>query len=338
MLERGLLLLTSFILVALVGWVYQLLASHRLRKHFPPPGKLIYLPDHKLKLHLYLSGGGNGKEGNPTIVFESGLGSGCLDWHLLQTNLGQTNRVVSFDRPGYGWSAPRKGGCSPRQLAEELHALLQQAGITPPYVLVGHSLGGLIVQYFTHLYPQEVAGLVLVEAVHPHQFSRLPAKIRRSHKLAVWGWALIHSLSYVGVMRLLLAPLKLTQYPSALRPAVKWTLTLPKTYRAIRTELKGLLAPHAQNQSQNEEYSPLPLLFDHLPLVVLTASRRHLKQKVDPAFEKNWQQLQTELARLSASSTHRVVADSGHYLHLDQPQVVLEAVRAVVEATNHKLT
>jgi pimeloyl-ACP methyl ester carboxylesterase len=112
-------------------------------------------------------------EGTPVIVFQSGLGDGRSTWAGMMQDLRNTHSVFAFDRPGYGDSAPATSLRDPCQIATETRQLLQAAGIKPPYVLVGHSLGGLYQYAFARLYPTEVAGLVLLDPTHPRHWETL---------------------------------------------------------------------------------------------------------------------------------------------------------------------
>ena len=133
-----------------------------------PPGVMVELGGHRL--HIHCTG-----EGSPAVIFESGLGGTSLDWSRVQPEVSEFTRACSYDRAGYGWSEP---GPSPRhavRLAAELDRLLLSAGVPPPYVLVGHSFGGLTIRILAARREQTVAGLVLVDTVHERQFQHLKA-------------------------------------------------------------------------------------------------------------------------------------------------------------------
>jgi pimeloyl-ACP methyl ester carboxylesterase len=152
------------LLFALLGAVYQVLGTRRDGKIYPPPGRWVDLGTHRL--HLLESG-----SGSPTILLEAGLMSTVLSWSELQRELAGSFRVVSYDRAGLGWSDLGQMPRTADQIADELYALLQKAHIPSPYVLVGHSFGGLTMPLFAARYPQEVAGMVLIDPVAPAEWN-----------------------------------------------------------------------------------------------------------------------------------------------------------------------
>ncbi len=174
--------------------------GNRAMNLIPPPGQLIDIGGYRL--HLHAQG-----EGGPTVVLEAGNGDFSLTWSLVQPEAARLTRVVSYDRAGLGWS---DRGPRPRTVdvaMDELRTLLHGAGIPGPYILVGHSYGGMVARLFAYRYPGDVAGLVLVDAAHEDQMERLPESYTRS----------------LGMMRAMMrllslgAPLGL-DLPAAMRP------------------------------------------------------------------------------------------------------------------------
>jgi len=131
------LLLSILALLLTVGTVYQAIETWRDRRRFPPPGRLVRVNGRQM--HIHVTG-----EGTPTVVFESGMGASCLSWTLVQPQVAQFTRAVSYDRAGHGWSDPARGPRTARQIAQELHTLLDATGVSGPFVLVGHSFGGYV--------------------------------------------------------------------------------------------------------------------------------------------------------------------------------------------------
>src|SRR5438132_9303484 len=115
------------------GAIYQAIGTRRDRQRFPAPGRLVRVNERRM--HIHVTG-----EGTPAVVFESGLGASCLSWTLVQPQVAQFTRAVSYDRAGHGWSDPAHGPRTAQQIAQELHALLDATGVPGPYVLVGHSV------------------------------------------------------------------------------------------------------------------------------------------------------------------------------------------------------
>ena len=131
------------------------------------PGRLVDIGGHRL--HIHCTG-----EGTPTIIFDSGVGGFSLEWSRIQSALAQRTRVCSYDRAGYGWSDPGPLPRTSERITRELHTLLLRAGVAGPYIIAGHSFGGYNAQLFASNYPNETAGLVLIDASHPEQIERLP--------------------------------------------------------------------------------------------------------------------------------------------------------------------
>ena len=188
----------ALIIVAVLGAgaVYQARGVRRDRRRFPPPGKYAHLGTHRL--HFRDIGAGR-----PTVILESGLMSTVLTWQLIQENLAKSARVISYDRAGLGWSDP---GPLPRdagRIVSELDALLDRLQATPPYVLVGHSFGGLTMQLFAARHPNEVSGLVLVDPVAPAEWH--PPSEHDRHRAELGSKILRRAamLCHIGLVRVI---------------------------------------------------------------------------------------------------------------------------------------
>ena len=165
-IRRGVLgLVIGLVALAGIAVIYQAFGTEIYRRIYPPPGELVDVGGHSL--HISCVG-----EGSPTVFLESGSGATSVDWANIQPEVANTTRVCAYDRAGSGWSEPGPGPGDPQQIAGELHTLLGNAGIDGPYVLVGHSFGGLYVRMYAELYPNEVEGMVLVDSSHPEQSAR----------------------------------------------------------------------------------------------------------------------------------------------------------------------
>jgi pimeloyl-ACP methyl ester carboxylesterase len=162
-----LLLLLLLLLISIAGLIYQALATARDRRNFLPPGRLVDVGGYRLHLNLM----GDSQVG-PTVLLDAGMVSFSSNWAWIQPEIAKSARVVAYDRAGLGWSDP---GPKPRdagQSARELHTALERAAIPSPFVLAGHSYGGLVMRAFAALYPDEVGGMVMVDASHPDQWVR----------------------------------------------------------------------------------------------------------------------------------------------------------------------
>lgn len=289
---------------ALASAAYQEVAAARDRRRFAPLGRLVRVGDRRM--HLLEAG-----QGPPTVVIVPALGSGVLSWERFQAELATGMRVVVYDRPGIGWSdPPGRGRRTCDDQAEELRALLDAAGVEPPYVLVAHSLGGIFARRFAARYPETVAGLVLVDSSHEDQASRLGRPV---YYRSVLRWQ-----CYVLGLRRLRAGLGLLSELDDDTASEAVPEHAP-AYRAsmLSTRVRRVVVRELLLMSRLSE-SPPPL--GSLPLTVITAGQQQLA---------DWQEMQDELAALSADSVHIVAEGASHYVHLDAPEIVIQAVKDV---------
>jgi len=306
---RRILLVFALVIVSLslTGFLYQTIASAVDASSYPAPGKLIDVGGYR----LHLSCTGTGRPGSPTVILEAGYGNMSLVWSKVQPGVASFTRVCSYDRAGYGWSdngpLPRTAG----HMVTELHTLLARAGVAGPSVLVGHSYGGLIMQLYASTYPQQVAGLVLVESVHEDQF--------RYPELHVGAPpAICQALAPLGIVRLLgfaLLP-SVAEYPPTAQPAAKAQFNQTRFCQTISDEYAAWDESSSQVRAARH-----PL--GHLPLVVLTHGLPYL----GPQGEQDWQALQRNLAGLSSNSRSIIATHSGHFIQLEQPDLVIAAIK-----------
>jgi pimeloyl-ACP methyl ester carboxylesterase len=294
---------------ALASAAYQEAAAARDRRRFTPLGRVVSVGGRRL--HVLEEG-----HGPPTIVVVPALGEGVFSWVRVQRELAAEMRVVLYDRAGIGWSdPPRRGRRTSDDAAEELRSLLHVAGIEPPYVLVAHSLGGIIARRFAARYPAAVAGMVLIDSSHEQQASRRGVHGwpygRSSYVKNAWQWQrrVLGARRLAAVLGLLheldadTAEEALPEHAGAYRASMLST-------RERRTVVREILMMARLSEP------PRPLT--SIPLTVITAGRQQIP---------GWQEMQDELAALSADSTHVVAGDAGHYVHLDAPEVVIQAIR-----------
>ncbi|HXF29061.1 MAG TPA: alpha/beta hydrolase, partial [Chlamydiales bacterium] len=148
--------------IFVLGALFQFVGTKIDEQRFPPIGRLVDVGGYRL--HINVTGKNDLLADGTTVVLDAGMGCNCLDWALVQPEIARMARVVSYDRAGYGWSDDSPLPRTSENIAYELHTLLQNAGMKPPYILVGHSFGGLNTRVFEQLYPDEVKAVVLVDA------------------------------------------------------------------------------------------------------------------------------------------------------------------------------
>jgi pimeloyl-ACP methyl ester carboxylesterase len=190
-------LLVAVAALALAGAAYQSIATARDRRAYPPPGQLVDVGGYRL--HIFCIG-----EGSPSVILDALFPGTVSNWAWVQPRIARTTRVCAYDRAGLGWSDPGPAARDALQHARELHTLLTRAAIPGPYVLVGHSLGGLSVRMFADQYPHEVAGMALLEASNPDAWKRLgrPEGVGVDHRMLT----VAPLLGRIGLFRLGLLP------------------------------------------------------------------------------------------------------------------------------------
>lgn len=300
-------IVVSIIGLALAGAIYESVAEAADAKAYPPPGQLVDVGGYRL--HINCTG-----TGSPTVVIDAGLGDWSTGWGFVQPEVAKTTRVCTYDRAGWAWS---ETGPLPRdaaQFAKELHTLLKNANIPGPYVMVGHSLGGLTVRVFVHDYASEVAGVVLIDSMNPQQFRQSPTDGQPQVNTQSRPLNPLVALSHLGIVRLLAKPLGFL--PSAPPdPAAYYALDVhPKTIQALIDDSRGMPAAGVQASAVTS--------FGDLPLIVLTAKLNDMP---------GWPAWQTELLQLSSNSQQLFAESSGHNIEFDEPEAAVTAIVKMVE-------
>lgn len=290
-----------------VGAVAQNLSVHGIKDDVPAPGRTYTVGDHRLHLDC-------GGEGSPTVVLFSGLGEISASWAWITEATSPTTRVCAYDRAGQAWSddvaEPQDGVTA----AQDLHALLAEAGEQGPYVLVGHSIGGPYAMTYAAEYPDQVAGMVLLDSSSPRQLTDIPA-YPMQYAVMRRGLALLPTLARVGVSRVVPTS---SELPGSAAGLVESMTSTTRAFRNGRDELAVI--PIVLEQAQ-----ALTTLHD-LPLAVLTAS-----EKLD---DEGWPAAQDRMAALSSNSLHRVIEGSHAGLVADKEPAAesTQAIAAVIAA------
>lgn len=293
--------------------IYQRTADTADRRRFPPPGRLVDIGGRRL--HLVSEG-----SGSPTVVIIPAVTDNVLGWMQVVHAATDDTGVCVYDRAGVGWSGPPpRGPVTTATMAEDLHALLTAASIPGPYVLAGHSMGGLVARRYHARYPG-VAGMLLIDSSHEDQNNRDGWDGRRP----LLTRAAQRQLRILGVHRLaasigLIGGLDDTSLAREVSPehipAARAIELSSRQRRATVRELMALARPHGEPEDLGA-----------LPLTVLTSAPR-----MDPQSWDVWSQLQDELAALSTDSVHVRATKAGHYVHRDEPDLVIQAIRDLVK-------
>ena len=291
-----------------------------LVREYPPPGRMVNVDE--FMMHIHCTG-----EGSPTVILSAGLDDFSIFWSQVQSEIAKSMRVCSYDRAGLGWSEPSPYPRTSEMMVTELHALLVKAKVDPPYVLVGHSFGGALVRLYAHHYPDEVDGMILVDAAPDDLFTRVPS----------WKGAIAGKLELYRT----LAPLSsfglLALTPESI-PNRGMPEDMLAQYRAIAVSTNYFKTGIAENEAFESNLAAMRDINMSLldkPLFVI--SRGYWDpipnfSEIENTFAwQMWQEMQVEFLSLSSNSSHVIAGESEHNIHLQQPELVIDAIRAIAK-------
>jgi pimeloyl-ACP methyl ester carboxylesterase len=313
-------------LTVLAGAEFEGLSRAAAARSFPAPGRLVAIAGGR-RLQLDCRGAGS-----PVVVFESGLDTlGSLSWTRVHDAVARTTRACAYSRAGIMWSDPAKGAFDVRREAQDLHDALAAAGETPPFVMVGHSLGGPYALTYAGLYGSQVAGLVFVDASHPDQVARLRKAIGRDLDPGTGLIKAADALAWSGAVRLF-AP-KGSGAPDhapaqTIAIAAAWQ---PQSIHAAVRESDGLgrtLAIAGQYRGLGDR--PLVVLTRTASAPAQALKAMGLSAEQGRRLDAEWRAMQDDEATWSTHSRHQLVPDASHYIQFDQPQTVTAAIDGVV--------
>ena len=313
-------------LAALVGAGYELVGRRRAARDFPPPGRLVDVGGRRIQLDCRGAG-------TPVVVFEAGLDvGGSLGWSSVHDSVAATTRACAYSRAGIMWSDARTGPHSAKAVAEDLHAALTRAGERPPFVLVGHSIGGPYVMTYAKYFGAEVAGVVLVDASHPDQVARLASVTSEDVGRALRPYRVASALAWTGLVRALAGAAAAVPHEpvAAARTKAAYAST---SLRAMLDEADGIDATLAEAGTfRRLGDRPLVVLTAGAPLSPAELADMKLTAAQGRQRDAIWRALQDDEASWSSRSQHRLVPDASHYIQFDRPDVVIAAVRSVVDS------
>ena len=295
-------------------------AKSNLMRENPAPGQLVNVGG--FKMHIHCTG-----EGSPTVILVSGLDDFSIAWSRVQPEIAKTTRVCSYDRAGLGWSEPVPGPRTSRTMVDELHMLLVNAGVEGPYVMVGHSFGGALAELYIHTYPDEILGLVLVDAAPTELFTRVPA----------WSKAIDQKLDFFHTLEPLSSFGLLALAPDNI-PNRGFPDDALAQYRAISVATDYYQTCINENElfvSNLAEVGYADITFGNLPLIVLSRGRWDampgLSDVENAQARQAWNEMQVALLKLSTNSRQTIAEASEHFIQLDQPDLVIEAILELVK-------
>ena len=301
----------------------------------PPNGNLVDIGGYKL--HIDIKG-----KGSPAVVMIAGSQAFSVDWSLVMPGISGITQVCTYDRPALAWSDP---GPMPRTFDQdiyELHTLLHKSGVKPPYILVGHSLGGIIARLFEKKYPTEVKGLVLVDATSEDAVLFMNGKIQRLRTFS-------QNRTNPPVKT---KPDTSTKIPSMKDMEEMWKMMgepkiespfdrLPKKFQEQRIwamrQPKFLLADNGPYWADefSAMYADSLYSLGNKPIYVLSSGRDAFSKNTDSAMKAIWLEKleqKEKMSNLSSNSKHIITTKSGHEIHLEEPELVINAIKEVIMA------
>jgi pimeloyl-ACP methyl ester carboxylesterase len=294
------IMLLSIALILIAGYVYERVGGWNEARRKPAPGCMVSVGNHQL--HILVKG-----TGAPTVVIEQGAGEPSRLWWPLQSQVAELATVCTYDRAGYGWSEPVRGGRTIEQRADELYTLLTNACVPAPYFLVAHSYGGLIMRSFAQRYPELTGGLVLVDT--PEEGCIFRPEVLDFYSKIGSMMMVVGFLARFGLPRLLGNWIALDR--------IGFPFIRQVEYAAAADDLASL------------RRLPRPTLgsLGDLPVTVIT----HGQPFPGPfaILEQGWAEGQNRLAALSTKSELIVAKESNHMIQIDEPAIVIDAIRRV---------
>jgi pimeloyl-ACP methyl ester carboxylesterase len=326
------LVILSFIAAVLAaGFLYQFLGARRDRLRYTSPGRWVEIERGQT---LYVVEKGSG---GPAVLFEAGIAATNLNWHHIQEKVSCFTATASYDRSGLGWSSPCRSPRTPGNISAELHTMLEMAGIKPPYILVGHSFGGLVMRRYAAMYPEDVAGVVLVDPMRCEEWPPLnPEKqtmIERGKKLSRYAIPIAHfGLARLAVTSLLCRSGRLSGHlagaggmggrhvlkrvteevgkmPREVWPIIAAHWSRPSYYAGMQRHVEAVPETVCEMQDADPIYD--------IPVLVLTPG------KSTPLSDQCLEKIGNNVRQVIAT-------ESAHWIHLDEPELVVESIREMV--------
>ena len=316
LIKRTSLAIAALVVILLLGgFTYEQISRSGAEWSVVPEGEMIDVGGHSL--HVIKQG-----DSGATIVFEAGLDwYGHLSWYKVEKAVSRFATTVSYDRAGVLWSERGSEPKTGEAMANDLDALLNKVGVFGPYIVVGHSLAGITTRTFISNHGDNIAGVVLVDASHPEQINRLPEGLTPT--IPPW---LVDIANSFGVVRLF--------FPEAF-PNTDVSDRMNTVSSALVHRSLGALADEYHSVDNLSEEARKITSYGDIPVTVITgtAPDRYdfIPLEIRDDMERIWNELQKELLMLSTDSQQVLAPKSGHYVQIYQPEIVVEAIRDMVE-------
>jgi pimeloyl-ACP methyl ester carboxylesterase len=324
--------IAAFLIAA--GAIYQAVGLASDLKRYPPPGRMIDIGGRRL--HLI-----DGRANGPAVVFESGISATCLSWTEVRAEVERFARACTYDRAWLGWSDSAQSPRTTLAIVADLHALLKAAAIPAPYILVGHSFGGMLVRAYAAKHPDEVAGLVLLDPLSVTEWlSPLPAHVRMlalGVKLSRRGAWLVRVGVVRGATALLMAggrriPQSIARLSSGRGESVISRLVgevrkmPPHTWPMVRAhwcQAKSFLGMARYLESLPASARDASALFapETIPVSIVSASNATAAEL----------EVREQITRRSPRGRHIIARKSGHWIQLDEPELVVQAIQEMTD-------
>lgn len=326
-------------MIPVCGLLYQSIGSWYDRRRFLRLGRLVDIGERRRLFMMETGSNGTG----PSVIFEAGIGATSQNWASIQQAVSRFAHTVSYDRLGLGWSTPAVSERIPSKVVDELRAMLQAAGIAPPYLLVGHSFGGLVMRYFAARYPNEVVGAVLVDAMRTDEWPPVDESQRRllNRGVQLTQWGVL--VAYSGLARLTTTSFfrrsgrftnlftratgghnvleritsELYKMPPTVWPIVAAHWSSPAFFRGMTAHIKGVPG------TVTEMLNATPIV--RMPVVLLTPG--HPKAISDE-----------DLRKIGPDAEQVIAEKSGHWVHLDEPELVIAHIRHMMTRVKAETT
>jgi len=316
----GLSLVGTLAVIALSGALYQSISEKIDAKKYPPIGKLVDVGGYNI--HLYTTG-----SGGPSVILDAGMGCNALGWSLVQPKVAEFSQVTAIDRAGNGWSDESPLERTSVNIITEFRTALKKANIPAPYILVGHSFGGLNAQLWAGLYPDEVLGVILVDSSHEDHFEKLPMpQLNHTAMMLASRLGIARLVTHLPVYKKSVAV-----FPEQIQKQLLSQLRTTKFMRAV-------LGEGAQFETSCKYLKTVGSSLKHKPLIVISAAKRasaegsgYSQEQID-AFFVHFKDSQKDLSAKSTRGKLVIAEESDHMVTLNQPQIIVDSIKEMVDS------